>query len=178
MPRLLSSLVVLICLAAPAVAAEPPPCPGPTTALVVRHAEKEAGKDPDLTPEGHARARALAHVSRQAGVEAIYTSTLKRTIQTADPTEAATGVAAREFQPGDTEGIAADIVAAHAGKTVLVVGHSNTVDDVVEHLGGPASGDLDHGDYDNLLVVTRACDGTAHLLVLQFGEPAPAPPAP
>src|SRR3954447_19431400 len=58
-----------------------------TTVLIVRHAEKmaNAGTDPDISPEGVARAKALAAVCEHAGVEAAYVTQYKRTRQTAAP---------------------------------------------------------------------------------------------
>ena len=44
-----------------------------------------SGLNPDLTPDGHAMARAVADSLRQMKWEAIYTSTLQRAISTAQP---------------------------------------------------------------------------------------------
>ena len=60
-------------------------CLPATTVLLVRHAEKETGRDPGLTAAGQARARALVEVAKGAGVSAIYHTQLERTRLTAAP---------------------------------------------------------------------------------------------
>ena len=60
----------------------------------------------------------------------------------------------------------------HFGQTVLVVGHSNTVPDMVTALTGrpfPTPGHLAH---DGMWVVTLRRDGRASLLALRYGAPA------
>lgn len=144
-----------------------------TTILLVRHAEKAGSGDVDLTSAGFERANRLAHVTEKAGLDAIYTSNLKRTRQTADPTEAATGLTATEFGPFETEALVDHILDNHSGGTVLVVGHSNTVDDVILELGGPAINELSDDEFDNLFVLKRYCCWRASLSILQYGEATP-----
>lgn len=146
---------------------------GATTVLVVRHAEKSGSGDVDLSPAGFARADALAHVVAKASLDAIYTTNLKRTRQTADPTETATGLTATEFGPFEVEALVGHLLDNHSGGTVLVVAHSNTVDDIVDRLGGPAIDELDEDEFDSLFVVTRRCCWQADLSVLQYGESSP-----
>jgi phosphohistidine phosphatase SixA len=149
-------------------------CTGPvTTVLLVRHAEKTGSGDVDLSTAGFARADTLARVMEKAELDAIYTTDLKRTRQTADPTEAATGLTATEFGPFETEALVDHILDNHTGATVLVVGHSNTVDDVIKELGGPAIGDLSEAEFDNLFVLERCCWWTTRLTNLQYGEASP-----
>ena len=47
-----------------------------TTVILVRHAEKatEPAKDPPLTAEGQARAKALARILGNSGISAIFTT--------------------------------------------------------------------------------------------------------
>ena len=58
--------------------------PAVTKIFIVRHAEKETGKDPLLTPAGNARAGDLMRVLQNEGVQKIYVSQYKRTQMTAD----------------------------------------------------------------------------------------------
>lgn len=144
-----------------------------TTVLLVRHAEKSGSGDVDLSPTGFERAGVLAHVTAKASLDAIYTSNLRRTRQTADPTEAATGLTATEFGPFEIQALVDHLLNNHSGGTVLVIAHSNTVDDLVERLGGPEIGDVAEDEFDNLFVLTRRCCWRASLSVLQYGEPSP-----
>lgn len=144
-----------------------------TTVVLVRHAEKSGPGDADLSPAGFARANVLAHVMEHTELDAIYTSDLKRTRQTADPTEAAFGLSAVEFGALQTEALAEHVLDNHAGGTVLVVGHSNTVDDIIEELGGPVIGDLGDDEFDRLFVLHKHRWWIARLTELQYGEATP-----
>lgn len=139
--------VVLALLVLAACAQQPP------TVLIVRHAEKGAGSDPDLTPAGVARANALAAVAQHAGVEAALVTQYKRTKETAAPLHVPMTVVPINLNaPGDYPKRLADAIGSH--KVVLVVSHSNVVPAIVEqlaHVKVPPLGDM---EYDRLYVVT------------------------
>ncbi|HEX2190317.1 MAG TPA: phosphoglycerate mutase family protein, partial [Longimicrobiaceae bacterium] len=156
----------------------------PTVVVLVRHAEKAAagGQDPELSPEGAARAAALAEALADAGVDAVVTTQLRRTRLTAEPLARALGLTP-EAVPTTGGGEAhvravADAVRRHSGKTVLVVGHSNTVPAIVGALGGPALDELCEHEYGNLFVMVLRPGGEPSLLRTRFGAPDPAPAAP
>ncbi|MCP4203764.1 MAG: histidine phosphatase family protein [bacterium] len=142
------------------------------TVLVVRHAEKSsAGSDPPLSPAGTARAQTLAHVLGDAGVNAVYATQFLRTHQTVEPTATAHGLAIIEYSATDAAALADTLRSEHAGGVVLVAGHSNTVTEIIEELGGDPVGVLAETDYDNLFVVAvRRCWG-ARVLHLKYGDP-------
>jgi len=140
---------------------------GPATVVVlVRHAEKAAPTgDVALSPGGEARAAALAAALRDAGVQAVLTTQLRRTRQTAEPLAAARGLTPEIVPVGsDVPEHAARVAAAvrqrHQGQTVLVVGHSNTVPAIIAALGGPRLPDLCDAEYAMLFVlVARGAAG-------------------
>jgi len=139
------------------------------TFVVVRHAERaDAGapvSDPDLSAAGHARAASLATMLRDAKVTAIYVTPLKRTQQTAAPVAKALGLTPIVLPAADT----ATLIAAlqqHQG-TALVIGHSNTVPDIVKALSGAAV-TVRETDFDHLFVVSRPLVGSASVLQLHY----------
>jgi len=129
------------------------------TVFVVRHAERAdaaAGSspmmasDPDLSEAGKARARSLALALKDAKITAIYTTQYKRTRQTAEPLAAALGLQLSVVPAADLAGLIAKV---KAGGNALVVGHSNTVGEIVAGLGVAEPVKLADDEYDNLLVV-------------------------
>ena len=129
--------------------------------FVVRHAERADGgaggtmsaTDPDLSDAGRARAQSLAAALKDAKITAIFVTPYKRTMQTAEPLAKALGL---EISVVDQKDAAAliDKVNGTPGN-VLVVGHSNTVPDVLTRLGIADPPKLADADYDNLFVVIR-----------------------
>lgn len=153
---------------------------GDTVVLVVRHAEK-AGPSGDvpLSAAGEARAQALVAIGKDAGVSAIITTQFQRTRQTAAPLAAALGLTPEviDVKGGVAEhvqGIATAIRTRFAGRTVLVVGHSNTVPAIVGALGGPKLPDLCDDLYDDLFTVVVSAEGTARLVHAKYGAPSTA----
>jgi hypothetical protein len=61
----------------------------------------------------------------------------------------------------------------HPGKTVLVVGHSNTVPAIVEALGAKRPGAICDSRYDDMFVVIVAGDGKASVVHSTYGEASP-----
>lgn len=128
--------------------------------FVVRHAERsDAGSpaagmmaaDPGLSATGHARAEALADVLRDANITAIYVTEYRRTQQTAAPAAKARGLTPIVVPAKDLDTLVTKLRAS-AGN-VLVVGHSNTVPEILERLGDASPIELGEADYDNLFVI-------------------------
>jgi broad specificity phosphatase PhoE len=136
-----------------------------TTVIVVRHAEKvDDSSDPALSPAGLARATALADVLRDAGVQAIYTTQYQRTRDTAAPLARLLGLAPVIVETGGAaadhgRAVAATVLAQEPGRTVLVVGHSNTVPAIVRGLGATDTGAIADDEYHNLFIVQIAGSG-------------------
>ena len=179
------SILVSFAAAALAVLPDARPTPNaapPTVVLLVRHAEKAAQppQDPPLTKAGAARARALAVVARDAGVTAIITTQFERTRKTAEPTATALHITPEvvEAVPGTEHAkMVADQVLKHAGGTVLVVGHSNTIPAIVGALGAPRPRDLCDSEYDQLFVVVLGDTGPPRLIRSRYGAASADDPA-
>lgn len=140
-------LIFLICLTASAMSAEP-------FVVLVRHAEKAAGggKDPDLSPAGKMRAESLARLLKDAQITAIFTSEFKRTQQTVEPTAKARGVKPVVI-PGKEIATLIERL-CHLNGNALVVGHGDTIPDIVKALGIDAPIEIPDSDYTELLIVT------------------------
>ncbi|MBS3746453.1 MAG: histidine phosphatase family protein, partial [Wenzhouxiangellaceae bacterium] len=146
-----------------------------TTVIVVRHAEKvDDSRDPALSEAGLERAQALAAALEHAGVDAAYASQYRRTRLTAAPTAESAGLAV-QIEPieGDIPAWAQDFAAAlaqhHAGETVLVAGHSNTVPPLVAALCGCEVDPLAEDDYDRLFVIQRVGEVNPALITARYG---------
>ena len=123
-----------------------------STIFVVRHAEKaDATKDPDLSEAGRARAEALAKALRDANITAIYATEFKRTQQTAAPLAKALGITATVLPAQDSTALIAKLRAlkGHA----LVVGHGDTIPNLIKALGVSEPINIAENDYDNLFVL-------------------------
>jgi broad specificity phosphatase PhoE len=105
--------------------------------ILVRHADVQpnAGVNPALTAAGIARAQILLDVIGPSGLTSIITSSFQRTQQTAAPTAASLGLTPLVLST--PEEIATNIRTLATTKTVLVVGHTNTIPQVITLLGGP-----------------------------------------
>jgi broad specificity phosphatase PhoE len=149
-------------------------CGAPTTLLIVRHADR-AGTGDALDASGAVRAKDLARVAERAGLSAIYHSDTVRARDTAAPLARALGLVTHERSATDVAGLVAEILRDHRGQRVLVVGHSNTVPQIISAAGGPPSADLEHEEYDELFVLTRCeCSrAPAELVRLQYGAASP-----
>jgi bisphosphoglycerate-dependent phosphoglycerate mutase len=67
------------------------------------------------------------------------------------------------------------ILTHHAGQTVLVVGHSNTIPELIRQLGGTSLPNIDDCEFDNLFVLVRYRSSEASLTKLKYGAPTSAP---
>jgi hypothetical protein len=74
-----------------------------------------------------------------------------------------------EYPPDDTAGLVAKIKSAAKGG-VLVVGHSNTVPEILRALGVTETVTLGDGDFGDLFVVTLRPDGAATMERRRFGD--------
>ena len=154
----------------------------PTTVILVRHAEKAAvpGDDPPLSPAGEARSLALLDALRDAGVQAVVTTQLQRTRLTAAPLARELGLTAEVVPVAGDAGtharqVAEYVLARHAGHTVLVVGHSNTIPAIVTALGAGPTDPIDDASYDDLYVVTRSAAGPVRRVHVRYGVAAQTP---
>ena len=126
-----------------------------TTVYLVRHAEKDTAKtDPALSPVGLVRAQALSTVLARRHPVALFTTDTRRTRATLAPLAAATKLEPQVYDPKQDVALAARISKEYVGKTVVIVGHSNTLLPLIESLGGvPPVEEIGDDEYDYLFTV-------------------------
>ena len=160
------SLLLSACLALAACTSAPAREPA-RVFVVVRHAEKasDGTSDPALSAIGQRHAAALAQRLRHEPLAAAYATPFRRTRQTAQPVADAHGLDVASYDAGlpPTE-LAARLRRDHPAGTVLVVGHSNTVPDIVGALCGCAVAPLEEDDYGDLYRIGDSASGRAKLL--------------
>lgn len=131
------------------------------TVFLVRHAERaDAGKapppgtkaDPSLSATGRARAAALADMLKDAAISAIFVTEYKRTQETAAPLAKILSLTPLTVGSGEATNLIAKV--RQIAGNVLVVGHSNTVPEVIKGLGVATEVTIGDNDYDNLFIVT------------------------
>lgn len=149
-----------------------------TTVIFVRHAEKaaEPEDDPGLNEAGQLRAaelaRQLVEADVVAGVDAIYSTSYRRTEETAQPLAAALSLPITSYDASNTETAMDEIVRKHKGKIILVVGHSNTVPALIGNMGASKKVPEIHDDeYDNIYIVTIPWFGKTKTIRLRYGTP-------
>ena len=158
--RHLVAAVLIVVSWAGAVAAQP-------VVFVVRHAEradagmaaaKAAGADPDLSGAGLARATTLAAMLKDARITAVVTTEYKRSRETGEPTAKAGGLSLTVVDSKDSAGVLEKVKSAQGN--VLVVGHSNTVPEVLKGLGVTEPVTITEDEFDALFIATRASPPT------------------
>ncbi len=122
-----------------------------STVYLVRHAEKQPGHDPELTNDGKSRAQALMRMLGAAGIEHIYSTDTKRTLQTAAPLAAHCDLEVKIYDYKELAALA-ETIRTNPG-TYLVVGHSNTTPEMVAALGGIPGTPISESEYDRLYQV-------------------------
>jgi 2,3-bisphosphoglycerate-dependent phosphoglycerate mutase len=146
-----------------------------TTFIILRHAEKEpTGKDPNLSSDGALRAEALRYMFSSVDVSAIYSTPYNRTRQTVTPLATDKGISITEYSASTpSEELINDILASHRGKTVIIVGHSNTVPEILKVLSKNAfTTAISESQYDNLFIVNHTKD-TPVVMPLKYGKNTP-----
>jgi len=154
----------------------------PKTVFLIRHAEREdePRQDPPLKKEGVARAQELARLLANAGIKAIYTSQFARTKQTAEPLATKLGLTlgsiSLKSNPANPRQIAEEStsevvnkIMERTGENVLVVGHSNSIPDVIKMLGGDVVPTIDERKFDDLFIVTVYARGKAKVTHMKYG---------
>ena len=100
------------------------------TIVLVRHTEKDASvpnnPDPELSAEGRERAQRLMNVVTRYKPHEIFSTSYKRTRQTAEPIARRRKKEIQTYDPAKPADLVAKIMASKTDHN-LIVGHSNTI---------------------------------------------------
>ncbi|MGX4641169.1 SixA phosphatase family protein [Massilia sp. SYSU DXS3249] len=131
----------------------------PSMIYLVRHGEKAAeGKDPDLTPQGQERARNIATMLGKTNVAHIFSTPTNRTRQTAQPLAQQNGLPVELYDPRTPQALVAKVKTLKGA--VLVVGHSNTLSELVRLFGGQAGAEIADNEYDRVYQLIPGANGS------------------
>ncbi len=121
--------------------------------FIVRHAEKASsgGKDPELSVQGQKRADALANILKDSQITSVFITEFKRTKETATPTAKAAHVTPTVI-PANDIGVLVEKLRTLNGNA-LVVGHGNTIPDLLKALGIATAVSIPEDDYTEIFAV-------------------------
>ena len=143
-----------------------------TTIYLVRHAEKDLSKtsksaksitmyrsDPSLTAQGRKRAQHLAYFLQNVPLDAIYSTNFKRTRDTALPTAQQHKLTLQIYHPHQLN------IDELSSKTTLIVGHSNTIPNLVNTIiGQKVYPSIKEHDYTHVYQIVIHKDHIGHTL--------------
>jgi 2,3-bisphosphoglycerate-dependent phosphoglycerate mutase len=162
---------------APATAQAFGPDPdGPSLVVLVRHAERAgpSADDPGLTDTGAQRSRDLARLLEDAGITRIHSSDTRRTRETALPLARQEGLEIEIYDHRNLEAFAAALLTLPGRH--LVVGHSNTTDEMSVLLGGASHGPIvEAWEDDRIYFLTPRPDEGMETVMLRFGPVSERP---
>jgi broad specificity phosphatase PhoE len=147
--RMIAALLMLVLGACAYIA----PLQPAATFYVMRHLDTAAGlADPGLTEEGKRKAQLLADSFPGQPPSSIFVSNTRRARETAAPLAARLGITPRIYDPANTPALIAELM--KEPPPILIVGHSNTVPDIVAALGGARPAPIAQDQFGDLWTVS------------------------
>jgi len=135
-----------------------------TTIYLIRHCEKEAGlTDPELSEMGKLRAENWKNYFDKLPIDNFYTTATKRTATTCSIIADSKKKEIQFYNHNDFS--LNEIIKIHQGKTILIVGHSNTIPIVVNtYLGEEIYPIFSENEYGCLFIITTQGNSIKHEL--------------
>jgi 2,3-bisphosphoglycerate-dependent phosphoglycerate mutase len=131
-----------------------------TTIFLVRHAEKDTTvdtEDPSLTEKGERRAASLWENLAVDTAHALYSTDYVRTRATLEPISVQFNLPINIYEAHDFEGLANELLEKHAGQTIIISAHSNTILPILEALAATSPIDsIGEQEYDHIFTVEIA----------------------
>ena len=141
--------------------------------ILVRHAELEGAamaepKHLALSTVGEQRAKRLADLLKDAGINAIYVTDFARTNKTAEPLYRELNMQPVVLPKGDPRELVERVRKQHANETVLMVGHTDTLPGLIKALGHSEDIKIESQDYSNLFVLVPKSEGAPTFLRIRY----------
>ena len=169
LPRLLTVLALVLSMISPATALA-----APGIVYLVRHGEKTSDeKDPVLTAQGRQRAQNIATMLSKTGIAYVFSTPTNRTRQTAQPLAQARGLPVQEYDPRAPKALVEKVKGLNG--PVLVVGHSNTLSELVRLFGGQPGVEIADNEYDRVYQLIPAADAVTTVVFTSLPPTGPAP---
>jgi len=143
--------------------------------ILVRHAERAGGMSADvgISEAGRCRAEVLAKMLADAGVTRIYATEVARTQETAEPLAKEINIRSEVIPSNNIDGLVAKLRTAAPDGVALVVGHANTLPEIVKRLGGGTVPPIGDGEYGRMFIVTLSGANHATVVRLHYAGCAP-----
>ena len=161
----------IICLLLFACVSSTAFCQDLTTFILVRHAEKanDGTLNPPLNQAGYERAENLAALLQNQQATALYSTPYTRTEETLKPIADKQKLQIASYDPRAGEEWLAELLVKHAGGTVVISGHSNTIPGLANKLlGEERFAQFDESEYSNLIIIVSEEIGNSKLIRLSF----------
>lgn len=142
-----------------------------TTFILVRHAEKanDGTRNPPLNEDGKTRSANLAEMLANQEITALYSTPFKRTQETLQPIADMKSMEVQSYDPYAKGEWLATLTEKHAGGTIVISGHSNTIPGLANALlGNETFSQFDESDYSNLIIIVADEVGKGKLVRLKF----------
>lgn len=125
-----------------------------TTIFLIRHAEKaDNSSNPELSQAGIERSINWATYFEKTPIDVFYTTMYRRTQQTCSTIATTKQKDILFYKPEAMD--LKKIIAENTGKTILIVGHSNTIPNYINKLlGTPKYEDIPESEFGNLYRIT------------------------
>ena len=137
--------------------------------FLVRHAEQSVeGEDPPLTEVGRRRATALADLLKDAAINVIYETGIRRTKETAKPLADSLNVELKTYPRSDIGGFIGRLRSQHAQDRVLIVTQSLRISRWLKALGHSVEITIAPTDYDNIFVIIPKDDSGPLVVRLRY----------
>lgn len=147
--------------------------PAWTHIFCVRHAEKDKDdpRDPGLTAEGEARAERLGRILSEAGLDSVYATPYRRNQLTAEPVQRRGHTPPIvSYRPDNQEEWILELLESSKGKRLLIVGHQNTVPQLLNQLNGVGFeyDNIPDSDFGRLYVLSTQGVGKTQIIELRY----------
>ena len=144
--------------------------------FALRHADRTPDPQDDLTPKGLARAKLLARMLGESGVSTAFCSSAKRTQMTVQPLrdvlgERLTIVKVSTSSPTHVQDIVDGVTALTDDAVAIIVGHSDTVPEIIRKLTATTVDEIKAGEFDKLFVLAIRTGGVSTVTQTRYGEP-------